>query len=121
MEISRQQMISGLTKYARMEMLPHISDKSFAILMATGIAMIDNKPDIVGNILKNEMVSAFIEERDGMYNVDALKKALVETINTYGDFRLKIPGIKFLSPEEKELTFSAQDINVIYDYMTGAR
>ena len=56
-----------------------------------------------------------------MYNVDALKKALVETINTYGDFRLKIPGIKFLSPEEKELTFSAQDINVIYDYMTGAR
>ena len=121
MEISRQQMISGLTRYARMEMLPHISDKPFAILLATGIAMIDNKPEIMENIFKNEMVSTFIEERDGMYNVDALKKALVDTINTYGDLRLKIPGIKFLSPEEKELAFSAQDINVIYDYMTGAR
>jgi hypothetical protein len=114
-------MISGLIKYAKAEMIPHITDKAFAIVMATGVSMIENKPDIIGNILKNEMVSTFVEEKDGMYNVDSLKKSLTDTITQYGDLKIKIPGIKFISPEEKEFSFSSQDINKIYEYMTGAR
>ena len=113
--------MSGVMLYVKVEVLPKISDKAFAMVMATGIAMIDNKPELIGDILKNDMVSALLSEKNGLYQVDALKNALVETVNQYGELKIKIPGIKFLSPEEKELTFSAQDINVIYDYMTGAR
>jgi hypothetical protein len=121
MEISKQQIVSGFTKYVKMEVLPKISDKAFAMIMSTGVAMIDNKPELIGDILKNDMVSALLSENNGMYQVDTLKNALVETVNQYGELKIKIPGIKFISPEEKEFSFSAQDIGRMYEYMTGAR
>ena len=121
MEISRQQIASGFTKYVKLEVLPKIPDKTFAMIMATGIAMIDNKPELIDGILKNDMVSALLSENNGMYQVDTLKNALVETVNQYGELKIKIPGIKFISPEEKEFSFSAQDIGRMYEYMTGAR
>lgn len=121
MDVSKQQLVNGVVKFAKMDVLPKIPDKTFKLVMATGIAMLENNPDIVDPLLKNPMVSAILNEEDGLYETDDLKEALIDAMKEYGDLKIKIPGIKFLSPEEKELSFGAQDISRLSEYIGGMR
>ena len=54
-----------------------------------------------------------------MYDIDSAVEILEKTIDEYGDFPVVIPAIKFLSPNEKELTFTSRDIRKLKNYICG--
>jgi hypothetical protein len=121
MDVSKQQLVNGVVKFAKMDVLPKITDKTFRLVLATGIAMLENNPDIADSFLKNDMISAILMEENGMYETDDLKDALIDAMKEYGDLKIKIPGIKFISPDEKELSFNTQDIGRLSEYIGGMR
>lgn len=121
MEVSKQQLVNGVVKFGKMDVLPKITDKTFKLILATGIAMLENNTDIADSLLKNDMISAILGEDDGLYEIDDLKEALMDAMKEYGDLKIKIPGIKFISPDDKELSFNVQDISRLSEYIGGMR
>ena len=121
MEVSKQQLVNGVVKFAKMDVLPKITDKTFKFVLATGTSMLERNPDIADAFLDNDMISAILMEDDGLYEIDDLKESLMDAMKECGDFKIKIPGIKFISPEDKELSFSAQDVGRLSEYIGGMR
>jgi hypothetical protein len=121
MDVSKQQLINGVIKFGKMDILPKITDKTFKIVLATGMAMLENNADILDPFLKDPMIAALLMEEDGLYETDDLKDALINAMKEYGDLKIKIPGIKFISPEDKELSFNTQDVIRLSEYIGGMR
>ena len=60
-----------------------------------------------------------MSDNNGVYDIEAISSALERTLDEYGDFTVKVPGIKFISPEEKELNFGISDIRALRKYIAG--
>jgi len=60
-----------------------------------------------------------IKAQNGVFDIDLLEQVLVKTIEEHGDFPLTIPAIKFISPTEKELRFTADDVRRMRNYIVG--
>lgn len=121
MDVTKQQLVNGVVKFAKMDVLPKITDKTFKLVLATGTAMLEKNPDIADAFLDNDMISAILMEEDGLYETDDLKEALIDAMKEHGDLKIKIPGIKFISPDDKELSFSTQDVTRLSEYIGGMR
>ena len=120
MKVSKQQMVNGLTKYVKEEVINKITDKPLKIVIAIGITALETNPSLADPILTNDIVSSLLREDDGTYDIDTAFDVIKKTLDEYGDFPVTIPAIKFVSPEEKTLTFSGKDIKKIKDYIGGA-
>ena len=57
-------------------------------------------------------------DADGLFDIESLIDALRQAINEYGELVVKIPPIRFVSPEEKILRFKASDISTLKQYIT---
>ena len=119
MQITKQQIIDGIIKYSKNEVIPKIVDKTFKMIVIVITTMIETKPEIITKVFDNSIISSFLTENDGFYDIEILSEVLEKTLEEYGDFPVKIPGIKFISPEEKELNFTASDIKKIKSYIVG--
>lgn len=119
MQATKQHIVNGLVKYSKNEIIPKISDKAFKIIVSAATTMIEFHPEIITKYLDNEMISSILMENGGFYDIDMVVETLEKTLEEYGDFSLKIPGIKFISPEEKVLNFTAADIKKLKTYITG--
>lgn len=119
MQVTKQQIVNGIVKYSKNEMIPKISDKAFKMIVSAVTTMIELHPEVITKYLDNTMVSAIFMESDGFYDVDMMDEILEKTLEEYGDFSIKIPGIKFISPEEKELNFAATDVKRLKAYIVG--
>ena len=111
MEVTKQQIVNGIVKYAELEVIDKILDRSFKIIIAIAVKALEANPNLIDPILDNSMVSTLLNKTSkGTYNLDAISDIIQSTINEYGAFPLKLPAIKFISPEEKELNFNSDDI-----------
>lgn len=119
MTVTKQQIINGVVKYAKNEIINKIIDKPLKMIIATCISMMEVNPSVADFIFKNPMICAILNENDGMYDIDGLIEVIGKTMDEYGDFPVKIPAIKFISPSEKELTFGAGDIRKLKDYIVS--
>lgn len=119
MNVTKQQIVNGLVRYAKNEIIEKISDKPLKIIIATAVSMAEAKPEIVNSIFENPIISSILDEKDGMYNLDTIGSALENAMREYGDFPINIPAIKFISPAEKQLTFNIEDINKLKQYVSG--
>ena len=117
--VSKNQIINGLIKYAKNEIIDKITDRPLKMILATGISMLEVNPSIADPVFKNSFVSSL--EKEGMYDVDGICKIIENTMKEYGDFPIIIPPIKFISPTEKELSFNAEDIMKLKKYIEGDR
>lgn len=119
MQVTKQQIVSGIIKYSRCEMIPKIADKTFRIILSAATSMIEINPDIITRYLDDPTISLMLMESEGTYDIDVISGVLEKTLEEYGTFPIKIPGIKFISPEEKELNFSVADIKTLKNYIAG--
>ena len=113
MTVSKGQLISGATRFAKNEIINKITDKNFKMVMSMLINLLDIKPELADEFLEP------MADKDGMYDMDLLESVLVRTMDEYGDFPVVIPAIKFISPTEKELRFNSDDVRRLRNYIMG--
>jgi hypothetical protein len=120
MNVTKNQIIQGVVKYAKGEVLPKVAgDKPFQMTISTLVALLEMNPAIADTLLLNPMVMAIMGENNGYYNLDHLEKALNQSMSQYGELQITIPGIPFVSPKEKVMTFTQNDITRLRDYIGG--
>ena len=120
MNVTKQQIINGVVKYINEEVIDKIIDKPLKIAIATGVAMIQTNPNITGKFLDDDMISMVLGKKDdGTYDISTILETLKSSIDKYGDFPVKIPAIKFISPTEKELYFSGKDVEKLKECIIG--
>lgn len=106
MEVSKGQLISGVVRYVKSDVLAKIPDKPFRMTLSAMVNLIEVRPEAADVIFNNPL----LKSENGMYDIDLLEQIMVRTIEEYGDFPITIPAIKFISPTEKELRFTAEDV-----------
>lgn len=120
MNVTKQQIVNGTIKYIKDEVINKITDKPFKIALAVGVSMAEKKPEIVDKFFEDDTISKLLNKRsDETYDIEEISEILEKTLNEYGDFPVKIPAIKFISPTEKELSFSSSDIRKLKSYIEG--
>lgn len=121
MNVTKQQIVNGTTKYINEEVINKVTDKPLKIALAIGLSMIDKKPGIIDEFFDNDKVEKILNKRvDGTYDIGEITEVVEKTLAQYGDFPIKIPAIKFISPTEKELSFSTSDVRKLREYIEGA-
>lgn len=120
MNVTKQQIVNGITKYVKDEVIEKITDKPFKIAMAVGISMLENNAEIANKFFENELVLAILGKNDDdTFDIEKISEALEKALTEYGDFPVIIPAIKFISPTEKTLNFSSRDIKALKNYIVG--
>ena len=119
MQITRQQMLSGAAKYIRGEVIPHIPDKGVKIVLEAAAAIVELTPQAVDRYLNHPVLAAILQEKDGFYDLDLVEAAAVKALETHGGLELTIPAIPLISPSEKAMTFTANDVRAMKRYMEG--
>lgn len=113
MEVTKGQMVNGVVKFMKVEVISKIPDKPFRMALSALINLIEVKPEAANTIFE----SPFLKSESGLYDIDLLEKIIVKTIDEYGDFPITIPAIKFISPTEKELRFTSEDVQKLKSYI----
>ncbi len=117
MNVNKDQIINGIIKYIKTDILVNIPDKNFRTIATAAVLVFANKPEILNNIFSNPVVK-MLETANG-YDIDALSAALKEAFAETGGITITIPPVKFLMPEQKELKFSSNDIDAIVKNIKG--
>lgn len=120
MNVTKNQIVNGVIKYAKSEVIDKITDKPLKMILAAGVSALEINPSIADSIFGNDFVSKILNEDSGLYDLDSVFEILEKTVDEYGDFPLVIPAIKFVSPNEKELTFTSRDIRKLKSYISGS-
>ena len=120
MNVTKNQIIQGVVRYAKGEVIPKMAgDKPFQMTITTIVAMLEMNPSIADPLLNNPMIATIMNVKDGYYDLDMFEKALNQSMTQFGELELTIPGIPFLSPKEKVLKFNQNDIAQLKSYIGG--
>lgn len=119
MRVTRKKVLSGIVNFVKSEMINKITDRPLKMILAAGVSTLEINPSIADSIFDNSFVSQILKGDGLTYDVDSAFEILEKTLTEYGDFPVVIPAIKFISPVEKELTFTRGDIQKLKDYICG--
>lgn len=119
MQATKAQIISGMANFLRSEVIPHIPDVTFRGMLEAGAAMVEMAPQITDKYFSIPIVAMALQEKDGMYDLDFAEAAVCKAMEKHGNWSITIPGIKFISPQEKTLTFTPNDIKTLKRYIAG--
>lgn len=119
MQVTKNQIIAGAVNFVRDEIIPHIPDKNFRSVLEAGAAMVEMVPQMADKYFDNPIASAALREHDGAYDLDFAEAAIVKAMEAHGNLTITIPGIKWISPETKTLTFTPNDVRTLKRYITG--
>ena len=119
MQVTRNQIIAGAANFIRSEVIPHVPDKSFRAILEAGSAMVEMAPQMADRYFNHPVIAAMLREQDGNYDLDFAEAAVVKAMEAHGNLTLTVPGIKWISPETKTLTFSPNDVRTLKRYITG--
>ena len=118
MTVSKNQLVSGATKFARNEIVNKIPDKNFKMVISMLVNLLEVKPELADEFLEP------MADKDGMYDIELLEMVLCKTMDEFGDFPIVIPepknpALKLMFPAEKELRFSSDDVRRLKSYIMG--
>lgn len=116
--ITKKELLTGAIRFVKNEVIPHVSDKSLQIVMTAALYAIDAKPDIVNAFFNNPIVSSILQSEDGKYDVETLFNILDKVTADCGGIPITIPPIKFVTSTETTLTFYANDVRKLKEYVT---
>lgn len=119
MKITKQQMLNGAARYIRGEVIPHIPDKGVKVVLETLAAMVEMNPQMINKYLDTPLLAAFLQEEDGFFDLDVAEATLTKAMEAHGGLELTVPAIPLISPHEKSMTFTANDIRALKRYMEG--
>ena len=126
MRVDKQRVINGFVSYVENEIVPKISDdKAMQVIISVGVNTIKGNSNIANKFFDNTIVSTIAkhEQIDGKdtYDLDGLFSLTQDSISKYGYFPIILPAIPFVSPTEKELKFSSEDIEMLKTYIEEAK
>lgn len=126
MRVEKQRIINGIVSYIDSEVVPKIvNDKAMQIIISVGANTLRGNPSTVDKLLSNGIVSAVAKHEviDGKdtYDLDGLFSLVEDSVTKYGYFPIILPAIPFVSPTEKELKFSSEDIEMLKTYIEEAK
>lgn len=113
MEVTKGQMINGVVRFMKSDVIAKIPDKPFRMTLSAVVNLIEVRPEAADVIFENSL----LQSESGMYDIDLLEQIVTKTIDEYGDFPITIPAIKFISPTEKELRFTSEDVRKLKSYI----
>lgn len=126
MRVEKQKIINGIVSYIDSEVVPKIvNDKAMQIIISVGANTLRGNPSAVDKLLSNGIASAVAKHEviDGKdtYDLDGLFSLVEDSVTKYGYFPITLPAIPFVSPTEKELKFSSEDIEMLKTYIEEAK
>lgn len=111
MNVTKNQIINGVVRYAKTEIVNNITDKPVKMMFAAAVKALELAPTMADKIFNKPMVSAILQEENGKYNLDNAYQILTETMTEYGDFPITLPIIK------APLIFNKTDIAKLKNYI----
>ena len=115
--VTKQQMVNGLIRFIDDEVIAKVDDRPVRIMLAVAVSALKANPSMIDAVLNNDIISMALAPKDGMYDITPMMQILKETLIKYGEFPVVIPPIKFISPTEKILKFSADDVAKLEKYI----
>lgn len=118
MRVDKTKIINGLASYVENEVIPKISnDKAMQIILSVSVNAIKGNTALTDKIFDNDIVKIVGKFNNETYDLDSLFAITCESISKYGYFPIKIPAISFISPTEKDLRFSSEDVELLKTYI----
>lgn len=110
MEVTKEQIARGLCAYIREDVSPNVADNATRIILDIAASAIASNPKLIDPVVENPMFSTVAKKGEG-YDLAILKSAAVSAMDKHGGLTVTIPGIKFVSPDEKILQFNGKDVS----------
>lgn len=111
MRVKREAIVNGILSYIEDEVIPKIDDKATQIIASVGTGYARGNPKFVDNIFSEGAIKALLDDDgSGTYEISGLFGAMEDSIRKYGGFPVQIPPIPLISPSEKSLKFTEDDI-----------
>lgn len=112
MRVTKEQLIKGTIEYIGEDVIPQITDdKALQILLDIMVNSVKANSKLADPIFENNTVKTFLKcNDDGTYDLEGSFNIISSSIKKYGPFPVVIPPIKYVSPKEKELSFTESDI-----------
>lgn len=115
--VTKKELLTGVVKFVKNEVIPHIDDRSLKMVVSAGLYAIDAKPDIVDSFFSNPLVATILQVEDGKYDTELVFKVLDDLVAEYGGIPITIPPIKFITATENTLTFRSGDVARLKEYV----
>lgn len=115
--VTKKELLTGVVKFVKNEVIPHIGDRSLKIVVSAGLYAIDAKPDIIDSFFSNPLVATILQIEDGKYDTELVFKVLDDLVAEYGGIPITIPPIKFITATENTLTFRSGDVARLKEYV----
>lgn len=123
-KINSEQLLTGFIKYLAAEIIPCVEDTFTKLALKTFTITTQKNADAYLNALddfiEKPFVNDFLKVEDGCFEVEELIDAARQAVNECGELTVKIPPVRFISPQEKTLSFNAADISKLKQYLTNA-
>lgn len=122
-KINAEQLLRGFIKYLNTEIIPCIDDTFTKLLLRTFTITADSNSKayekMISDFSKSGFIADMLHTENDTFEIEMLIDALRQAVNECGELVVKIPPIKFVSPEEKTLSFNAADISKLKQYFTN--
>ena len=116
--VTKKELLTGVIRYVKNEVIPHVSDRSLKMVLSAVLYAVDAKPDILDPFLNNTIVSAILQSENGlMYDTTVIFDVLGNLAKEYGGIPIVIPPVKFITATETMLTFKEGDIEELKKYV----
>lgn len=118
MEVTKEQIAKGAARFIQEDIIPSVGDTAMQIVLGIAAGTIETNPKLLDKVLENEMLLA-VAKSGNNYNLTVLQNAAVSAIDKYGKLSVTIPGIKFISPDDKVLQFGSDDVRRLMARIEG--
>ena len=123
-KINATQLVYGMMKYLGAEIIPCVEDTFTKLVLKTlAVTAENNAPayaKAVDGFIAKPFISDILKAESGSFEIESIIDALRQAVNECGELTVKSPAVKFLSPQEKTLRFTASDISSLKQYLTNA-
>ena len=113
MRATKDQMVNGIAAYIESEVIPQIGDKATQIAAAIAVKAVKANARLMDSVFSNPMLKNLLQEKDGTFEIDDLFEYIRESVDQFGPFPVTLPAIPLISPDEKTISFNADDIQRI--------
>lgn len=114
-KIDSKTLVDGIIEYVDTKVIPNIDDNFLKIALKTILVGASQKRDVCEKVMKEYLKVSFIQDifsvEDETFDIEFLIDSLKTAIDQYGDLKFTFPPVKFISPEEKTLSFNSKDLS----------